>query len=790
MRDFIYAVRNLRKSPGFTATAVLTLGLGIGANMAVFSVVNGVLLKPYPFRQAHRIVFVRETLRGEEWGPASVPDFRDWRNQNRSFENIAVFNGSGVDLAGHGEPRRVETASVSEGFFKVLGVEPVLGRTFTEADIQSKANVAVVSESFSRRYLNTGKSVVGRAVDLGGAAYTVIGVIPERLAFPLRTQVWLPERMDGPYASDRGSHYLPTIARLKPGVSLEQAELEMSAIAKRLEAGYPATNTGRGILIVRFTEMWTRFVRPMLMVLMASVGLVLLIACANVSNLLLARGAARSQEIAIRAAMGATRARLVRQLLAESAVIAVLSGALAILLGSWGIQAGLALLPDGTLPRQSLISVEGPVLWFTIVVALAAPLLFGALPALRSTKLDATRGGTVRGGAMRNILVVAECATAVVLLVAGGLTLRTFAELKKVDPGFRADHVTAFDLRRTLRTPRDLEMRGATVRNIVDRVRALPGVASVSQTTFLPLGGFNDNGSFHVEGQPPAAPGQAPIAESRWVGAEYFRTMGIPLVEGRDIGRSDEEQKSSVVLINRTLARTFFPGGDAIGKRIGFEDGNGGWSYQQIIGVIGDVKDFGIAAQTRYEVYMPMTHFPDDITQLVVHSKGEAGGVVPSVIRAIHEIDPGQPVGGVTTMETLLEESIAQPRFESWVLTAFACLALLLASAGLYALISYSVSRRTREIGVRMALGAEQGSVLRLVIAEGMRLIAVGAAIGLALAAALSRLIAAQLYGVRPLDPFVYLSVVALLTATALAASYIPARRAARVDPMEALRYE
>ena len=805
MRNIRHAIRNLRKTPGFTIAAICTLALGIGANSAMFTIANGVLGK-YPFPNPDRIVFLPETVNGEEWGPASIPDFRDWQAQSHSFSRMAMFSwATGLDFVGGPEPRRLSAARVTDGLMDVLGVAPERGRFFTAADIASKSNVVLISHVMWQDTFGNDAAIVGRSIRLSGEPYTVIGVMPKGFRFP-SMDLWLPERMDEPFAPNRGSHMLPVIARLKPGVTVAQAQAEMDGIAKRLEYAYPADNTGRGVRLIRLEDRYVSGVRSSLYVLLGCVGFVLLIACANVSSLVLARGSSRAQEVAVRSALGATRARLVRQFLAENTIIALAGGALGLLLAGSSVRMILAWAPASALPRKDHIAVDGAVLWFTLAVSLFCPLIFGLVPALRGTQLDlaaalkdGNRSGTSnRTGFWRDGLIISEYALAIVLLVGSGLMLKTFLALRSVDLGFRPEHVIALELHQDLKLQAELLSRPQEIDRMLARVRQIPSVSSATQAMFLPFG-YNVNSDFRIAGQPEPPQGKSPVAEMRFVDPDYFRTIGTPLLQGRDIADRDTLASPKVALINREMAGKFFPGQNPIGHRIGFQDEQNRWVWWQVIGVAGDARNFGVTEPVRYEVYMPIPQQMDQAigpsgfdfaTHLVVRTIGDPESITPALREIVHQVNPEQPIAEVATLDQIVAESMAQPRFESTLLSIFAGIALLLAAAGLYALISYSVSQRTREIGIRVALGADSRNVVWLVLRKGAILVGIGTACGIVLAVLLSRFLESMLFHVKPLDPVVYAVVTLLLILIATLATAIPAVRAARVDPTVALRYE
>ena len=801
LQDLRFSLRMLGRNPAFTAVAVLALALGIGGNAAIFSVVDGVLLKPLALPAADRLVVTQAV---------SVPDFLDWREQSRVFSGMAAWNATGLNWTGRSEPQRLRAALVSPGFFSTLDVGPALGRAFSAAEHRPGGPQAVVlADGLWQRAFGGDPGVLGRALTLGGASYTVVGVLPRNFRFVGTADVWVPYRFDDPASYNRGSNFLSVVARLAPGVSLRRARTEMADIVARLERLHPE-NAGRSVQWTPLPEELVANVRRALLALLAAVGLVLLIACADVANLLLARAAARRREIAVRTALGASRRRLLRQLLTESVLLSLLGAGLGLLLARWGTRRLLALMPAGRIPRLEEVGIDGRVLAFTLGVALLTGLAFGLVPGLHASRPDVA--GTLKSGAagagaaggrggarLRDGLVVAQVALALLLLVASGLTLKAFVRLSRVDPGIDPLHVLTLTLNLPATPVPAVEARRRGLAEMLARIETLPGVRAASLTVFLPLGGSNLNGDFHIGGRPDPPPGRMPVAEQRVVAPHYFRAMGIPLLRGRDLEESDGPRAPGAALINETLARRFWPGRDPLGSQVAVDDLQGKPIWMKVVGVVGDVRHFGLGREPRPEIYMPYRQMPADIVSLflplnpislVVRAAGEPVPLAAAVEREVHAVDRDQPVADVRTMESIVAESLSGPRFASLLLGLFGAVALLLAVAGVYAVLAYSVAQRTRETGLRMALGARRGDVLKLVVGQGMALTLGGVSLGLAAALAATRLLQSLLFGVSARDPQVFFGAPLVLGGVALLACLLPARRATRVDPMAALRGE
>ncbi len=808
MNEIRFAFRQLRKSPGFTFIAILTLALGIGANTAIFSVVNAVILRPLPYKAPEQLVWIWETSPKNEIEeePLSFPNFNDFRQQAHSFEAVGAFTGAAPILSGaDGEPERLTGAAVVGDFFSVLGVEPVLGRKFVpEENEDGKNRVAILSHAFWQRRFGGDPSLVGQQIQLNGNQYTVVGVMPPTFQDPVAAarrpvELWMPLAVTERMRSARRSDFLSVIARLKHGGTVEQARAELKGIASRLEQQYPDTNTNWSVIVEPLHETLTGNVRPALLILLGAVAFLLLIACANVANLLLARASARQREIAVRSALGASRARIIRQLLTENMLLSLAGGAAGLFIAWWGTRALLALSP-GNIPRLSSVGLDPQVLLFTLLVSLVTGVLFGLAPALIVSKLNLNEmlkeGGRssaegAGGRRLRNGLAVAEIALSLILLVGAGLLIRSFLRLQEVNPGFNPDNLLAAELS----LPSAKYAENQQVVNFYDqllaRVAEQPGVRSAALTTSLPLTGGGDILAFSVEGRPVARTDRTPDAEARVVNPDYFRTMEIPLRRGRVLTDQDAPDAPDAVVINEALARKYFAEEDPVGKRITFGDpqaANVEWF--NIVGVVGDVRQSTLQAEPYPQVYSAYRQTPRRALTIVLRTAGEATSMANTLRQQVWSLDRQQPLHNVRTVAQVLAQSIARPRFNTLLITILAGVALVLAAVGIYGVISYSVTQRTHEIGVRMALGASSSNVLRLVVGQGMLLAGMGLAVGVLGAFAVTRIMGTLLYGVSANDPITYIALVLLLGVIALVASYIPARRAMRVDPVVALRNE
>ena len=804
LQDLRYGTRSLLKTPGLALTAVAALALGIGANTAIFSVVDAVLLRPMPYARPEHLLMLwqNDTNRSvpREW--VSPANFLDWKRDTRTFESLAAFRDRSYDLTGSAEPERIDGQWVSASLFPTLGVKPLYGRVFLEEeDRPGAAQVAVLSHRLWQRRFGSDPGIVGKPITLNGQSVTVVGIMPPGFRFPgSDDELWMPLAFDDQMAGLRHSLMLRVVGRLAPGATVAQARAEMDTIGGRLEKAYPDANTGMGITLIPLQEEMVGEVRTALLILLGAVAFVLLIACANVANLLLSRAAARHKEMAIRASLGAGRARLLRQLLTESVMLSLVGGVLGALLALWGVDL-LQLSIPADVPRFRPIVVDARVLLFTLGVSVLTGLLFGVLPALDSSRLDlnealrdGTRGtpGRARGRA-RDLLVVGEIGVAFVLLIGAGLLIRSFGRIRELDPGFRTDRVLTLRMGIPRAKYGELPKRMAFYRQLLDRVGALPGVRSSGLISFLPLTFTGGSYSYTIEGRPPAPSGQEPFAVYRLVSSDLLRSLGVPLRRGRGFTEQDDEKAPRVAIISESLARRDFPGEDPIGRRIALGVGGPEDELLLIVGIAGDVRHFELDRDPRPALYVPYAQesefwlAPHD---LVVRAQADPLALAAAVREAIRSIDPEQTVSNVRTMEAVMSEAVARRRFSTLLLGAFAGVAVLLAALGTYGVIAHSVARRTQEIGIRMALGARPIDVLRMVLGQGTRLAILGAVLGVVCALALTRLMGSLLFGVSPTDPMTFFLTALVLPAIAVLASFVPARRATRVDPMIALRCE
>ena len=797
-KDLQFAVRTLFKRPGFTVVALVALALGIGANTAIFSLVNAVILKPLPFPESDRLVWVFGNIRnGGNRASVSPLDFLDYRNQNKTFEQFAAnyVVPVPVTLTGSGDPERLQASAVTGNYFQTFKVVPVLGRAFT-LDNEKTGNdqVAVLSYALWQKRFGGDPQIVNKKIVLDGKTFDVIGVLAGGVTLPQAAELWVPLAFDvAPEMKQRKAHFLRPIGRLKPGVTLGEAQADTDVIAAQLERQFPESNTGWNLRLLSLREQLVGGTRTTLMILFGAVGFVLLIACANVANLLLVRGAARQREIALRTALGASRLRIVRQMITESLLLAICGGALGALLAMWGVEL-LVKLSEGNLPRTATVTIDARVLGFTLLLSVVTGLLFGLAPALRTANvnlIDSLKGG-VRGGsegALRNrtrsLLVVFESAIAVMLLIGAGLLIRSLIALQNVDPGFDANNVLTMrvDLSRT-------KYNGAGkaanfFQQLETRVAGVPGVEAVGFVSELPLSGQPNDTPFTVEGRPPVAPDQRFGADFRRVNQHYFNALRIPLLRGRNFTEQEVAHSDKVVIVSKQLMDAVFPDEEPLGKRL--VTGLGDEPYQ-IIGVVGDLRHRSLERPAYAAMYMPSRQL--NWMNLVIRTTGDPLSIVAAVRKELQAIDPDQPVGAVKPMTEWVETSVAEPRYRTTLLGLFAALAMVLAATGIYGVMSYSVAQRTHEIGIRMALGARRADVLKLVVRQGMVLTVVGVALGVVGAFALTRVMASLLFGVTAKDPVTFAVVAALLIAVAFVACFVPARRATKVDPLVALRYE
>jgi putative ABC transport system permease protein len=803
--DARYGLRALGRNPGFAFAAVLALALGIGATAAIFSVVDAVLLRPLPYREPDRLAVVLH----RRVNPVAPANFLDWKRQSTAFESMGAADNWVPNLTGGDEPESVQALRVTADILPMLGIRPLTGRVFLpEEEEPGKEHEVVLSHRlWQRRYAGDPK-VVGQSLLLNGEPYTVVGVMPPGFDFPpfwaTGTELWVPNVL-APRAANRGGQSLRVFGRLKRGVTLDFARAEMAAITARLEKQFPGSN--REVTVNSLTDTVVGDVRPALLVLLAAVAFVLLIACANVAHMLLARAASRQREVAVRAALGASRSRMIRQFLTESLVLALFGGAGGVLLALWGTKLLVSLGP-AHLPRLETVALDARVLAFTLGISLLTGIAFGLAPAFKASRRDLTeslregeRGATEgsQRSRLRNVLIASEFALALVLLIGAGLMLRSFAALEAIDPGF--DPRRVLTLMVSVAGTREAEppLRAGFYRQALERIRALPGVASESAINHLPLAGDIWGWSFTIEGRPIPAPGESPGAAYRVTLPGYFKAMGIPILAGRDIAESDDLRSPGAIDVNEWLAKRYWPGENPLGKRITFDDQDKNPYWLTVVGVVKNTVRSDWAAAEEGEVYLSYlqhhkyledrgSHY--SYLTFVVRAKVEPAALAASVRRVLASLDKSVTVSQVQTMEQVVTQATARPRFYLLLLAAFASIALVLAAVGIYGVISYSVSRRTHEIGLRMALGAGERDVLRLVVRQGMRVALAGAAAGLLGALLLTRLMSTLLYGVRSTDPATFLAVTLVLTGVAVVASYIPARRAARIDPLVALRHE
>lgn len=800
LADIRYAFRILLKAPAFTAISIIALALGIGANTAIFSVVNSVLIRPLPYRDPERLVRLFETEPQLPLAPLCGADFLDWRDQNHSFSGMALYGSRSSNLTGSNptdsaQPARILAGAVSPALFSILGVTPAAGRDFQpEEEHAGRDHVAILNHAFWEQRFGADPSMLGRNLTLDGEIYSIIGIMPRDFqAIPL-VDLWTPLNADQ-LKTTRGSHSWQVVARLKPGVTVGQGEAELKTIAKNLEKQYPGPNSDIGARAIPMLEQRVGNIRPVLLAMLGAVGFVLLIACANVANLLLARASVRQREMAVRSALGATRWRIVRQLLTESVLLSTTGGLAGLALAFWGVSI-LRTAAGANLPRARELTLDGTVLGFTLIVSVVTGILFGLAPALQRAELndalkEGSRGSTsMAGKTLRNSLVVAEVALSLVLLIGSGLMVKSFMRLFTVELGFDTSRVLTMNISLPGAKYNAPAPRLAFYRSLLERVRALPGVEAVAASSKLPLLGGN-NGTVVIEGQPaPTHQWEGPLVEFSQVTPDYFRAMGIPVKQGRVCGAQDEGKGAPVAIINETMAKRFWPGQDALHK--GVLNGSGSSTARtDIVGVVGDVRQHGLEREPLPEMYYCFGENANRNTMaLIVRGAGDPKPLTASVRGAIQAIDRDQPVYDIRTMEQVFQENTDGRRFQMTLFAIFAAVAMVLAAVGIYGVMSYMVTQRSHEIGIRMALGARMPDVLRLVVGQGMRLVLTGVAVGLIIALMLGKSMEGLLYGVRPTDPATLFGVSALLALVALAANYIPAIRATRVDPVIVLRHE
>ena len=806
-RDLGFAARMLWKNPGFTAVAVLAVALGVGANTTIFSVVNALLLRPFAYETTPRVVMVWERGIDQTNNRNSVApaNYLDWREQTKGFEEWAAYGQQHFSLNEGEQPERVPGASVTPSLFRVLAAHAERGRTFNEEEGKPGADpVVLIRHSLWRERFGSDPNIIGRTVRIDNKPRTVVGVMPDEFDFPLNAcQVWAPMPFAAEDAQDRGNHYLQVVALMRPGVTVGQADAEVRAVAERARTLYPDSNGGRTAFAESLTDSFTRGPKPYLIVLLGAVGFVLLIACANVANLLLVRASSRHRELAVRAALGASRWRLIRQLLTESLLLALIGGAAGLLFSVWGIEfIAKGMPPTFTkyIPGWRHMGIDATVLVFTLGASVLTGIVFGIVPALQATRTNLNESlkeggqkgasGGVRRNFMRSVLVVSEVALSLVLLVGAGLMVRSFYEMLKADLGLRPDGVLTVQMSLPRAAYPEEAQRVDFYERLVARVRALPGVTSAAAINNVPMSrDGNMSSQFHVEGRPAPPPDRRPYANYNVVTPGYFETAGTSILRGRGFGESDDERSPLVCVVNETLARHLFPGEDPVGHRLVVRDDEAPW---EIVGVAADVKNEDLEQESEWEFYRPHRQEPWYTMALVVRA-GEgasATGLAPAVRGEVKALDAGLPVYNVRTMRDVVDEAVSPKRLTMFLLAFFALGALGLAAVGLYAVMSYAVAQRRHEIGIRLALGAQGADILRLVLSQGLVLTLVGLGLGLAGALMLTRVMAKILYGVSATDPLVFGGVALVLAAAGLLACYVPARRATKVDPMIALRYE
>jgi putative ABC transport system permease protein len=800
--DIRYALRNLLKRPGFTAIAVLTLAIGIGANSTIFSAVNALLLKPLPFPELDRVVAIwdKDAIRGHEHNEVAFANYADWRDQSQSYEKLSLYRWWSANLTGVEPPERLQGFLVTGNFFDVIGTKPIMGRTFLEHENQPGTDgVAVITHSLWQRRFGGDPNIINKTLSLNGVARTIIGVMPEHFNFPKGAEVYAPIQLTPELLGSRRNHAYYVIGRLKPGVTIEGAQSEIDTITKRLEAQYPETNQSLGANVYPIVKDTVRMYDTALWIMMGAVGFVLLIACANVANLMLARATGRQKEIALRSALGASRLRIIRQLLTESVIVALIGGVIGTLVAFWGIDVLRAANPGEAAkfaPGWHNLGINLPVLVFTLALSFISGIVFGLAPAWQVSKPNLnnalkeggrhTSSGSHR---LRGSLVVVEVALSLVLLVGAGLLVRSFLALMKTDAGFNPDSLLTMSLILPRAKYAEEPQRAAFFSDLVNRVKAIPGVQSTALVNYLPLGGSNSSDAFLVEGFPEPPPGQEVDGRYRVCSPDYFHTMGITVMKGRAFNDQDKAGALPVVIVNETLAQRYWPNEDPIGKRIRFYGPIDRAPWMQVVGVIRDVKhELNIPVTPEY--YLPHAQDAWSSMVLVTKTAGDPAAMAGVIRQQVWAIDKDQPVFDVRTMNEVRSISVAVYSFSSVTLGIFAGVALLLAALGIYGVMAFAVTQRTHEIGVRMALGAKTRDVLQLVVINGMKLALIGVAIGLAGAWALSRFVKTLLFGVGATDLLTFAIVPVCLLVAAMLACYVPARRATKVDPLVALRYE
>ena len=803
IQDVRYALRMFSRNPAFTAIAVIALALGIGANTAIFSVVDAILLRPLPYKNPEQLVMVWEnaTHLGFPKNTPSPANFIDWQKQNTVFEGMAAFAERSFNLTGVGEPERLDGRRVSANLFELLGVRPIIGRTLVAEEDKPGTKVAILSESLWNRRFGGDPAVVGRAITLNNESYTVVGVIRSSVRLPAygkwRDQVWVPLAFPAEEASERGNHYLEVIGRMKPGVTLTQAQAEMQTIAARLAQEYPRFNLRIGAVVNPLHEEIVGDIKPALLILLGAVVFVLLIACANVANLMLSRAAVRQKEIALRLALGADRTRLTKQLLVESVILSLIGAVVGLGFAYVGLTVLTRFIPPEFIHTET-IAINGTVLLFTLVVAIITGVVFGLAPAVQASHFNLNdtlkeggrdSGAGSRGKRLRGSLVIAEVAVSFILLIGAGLLINSFMHLRNLDPGFRSDHLLTVTVDLSDVKYPDVQHRSAFFDEVIRRVRELPGVASAAVAGNLPFVYNGDSMGISIEGIPDPPADQWPDVIYRAVGPGYFGTMGISLVKGRDFTDEDTLETTRGVVISEKTAAHYWPNGDAIGKRLKPGGGGADIPWRTVIGIVKDVRQNDFIAEPKMQMYFPYRQLKDLVPNaLVIRTNLDPLSLGSAVRNVIWSVDKDQPVSNIESMEHIVAGAVARQRFSMLLLAIFAGLALVLAAVGIYGVMSYSVAQQTREIGIRIALGATRSDVLSMTVKQGLKLVGTGLICGLAIAFVLTRVMASLLFGISATDPITFISIALVLVGVAFVASYLPALRATRIDPMIALR--